>query len=156
MGAGVLAGRSAAAIGRGGGRSTVAGRRTSRSAARNIPEDVRAQLRAELESLTESFSRLRPADRTPFRPTGAVIPIDLRRQLEADVVAFDVPTLTDWWAKLRWETADSNLAPGRRQDVVKAVVSLAHLLPREVWVVDGRHVPTRDLAEALADYNRPE
>ncbi|HPM84076.1 MAG TPA: hypothetical protein PLF81_25400 [Candidatus Anammoximicrobium sp.] len=71
-------------------------------------------------------------------------------------MAFDVPTLTDWWAKLRWETADSNLAPGRRQDVVKAVVSLAHLLPREVWVVDGRHVPTRDLAEALADYNRPE
>lgn len=133
-----------------------AGRLTLRGAERGIPEDIRTQLRAELEPLTQSFARLRPAELTPFRPTGAVIPIDLRRQLGADVVAFDVPTLTDWWAKLRLETADSNLDPGRRRDVVKAVVSLAHLLPREIWVVDGLHVPTRDLAEALAEYNRTE
>jgi len=133
-----------------------AGRRTLRGAERDVPEDVRTQLQAELESLTESLARLRPADRTPFRPTGAVVPIDLRRQLGAEVVAFDVPTLTDWWAKLQLETADSNLAPGRRRDVVQAVVSLAHLLPRDIWVVDGLHVPTRDLAEALAEYNRAE
>lgn len=119
-----------------------------------IPDDVRVRLQAELESLTKTLEAQEFSDPPSFRSTGPVIPDDFRRLLQAEVVAFQVPTLSDWWAKLRLETVDSNLDPERRRDVVKAVVSLAHLLPRDIWVVDGLQVPTRNLAKALAEYNR--
>lgn len=75
-----------------------------------------------------------------FRRTGSVIPGDVREQLRAEVESLTkvVP----------------NLDHGRRQNVVNAVVSLAHLLPRDVWNVDNRDAPTRALAAALAEYNR--
>lgn len=121
----------------------------------NLAEWGRESLAEDAPHPDETSYDLDPVPELPsFRRPGCVIPDDFRRQLQAEVAAMDVPALTDWWQSLRADMLDRNGDERRRQDVIKSVISLARVLPREVWQVNDQHVPTRGLAWALTEYNR--